>query len=307
MPAYILRKLLLTIPNILGIVIITFILFKVVAPDPARLYAGKQKSEAQLQSIRHEMQIDKPWWVQLWNIIRFKFAPSMRYKESFWSLFARKAPISLAIQLPVFIIELGIQLVLAVYVAARRGRFQDHVITFLAVFSMSVPALSIYLGAQELFAGHWKIFPVAGWDQHFFIAIHFAALPILVSVLGGWGSGTRFYRTIVLEEISSDYVRTAKAKGVGEAEILLTQVMRNIMIPVVTNTVAVLPLLFTGALLLERLFQIPGFGGLLVDAIQQQDQLLLMAIVYVTAIIYCLMLVVTDICYALVDPRVVLQ
>jgi peptide/nickel transport system permease protein len=111
----------------------------------------------------------------------------------------------------------------------------------------------------------------------------------------------------VLEEISSDYVRTAKAKGVGEAEILLTHVMRNIMIPVVTNTVAVLPLLFTGALLLERLFQIPGFGGLLVDAIQQQDQLLLMAIVYVTAIIYCLMLVVTDICYALVDPRVVLQ
>jgi peptide/nickel transport system permease protein len=304
---YILRRLLLTLPIILGIVLITFVMFRVVAPDPARVQAGRQKSEAQLQAIRHQLGTDKPLWRQFTDILTFQFPQSSRYQESVWTLFARKAPVSLAIQVPVFFIELGLQLIIALYVATRRGRTSDYVVTLLSVLGMSVPALSIYLGAQWLFGGllHW--FPPAGWSSGFFMAIHFAALPIIVSVIAGLGGGTRFYRTMVLEEVNADYVRTARAKGVSNREVLLTHVLRNVMIPVVTNTVAVLPLLFTGALLLERLFQIPGFGGLLVDAIRMQDTALVMAIVYVTAILYCLMLIVTDVCYTLVDPRVSLK
>lgn len=318
--AYIIRRTLLTIPIVLGIVFLTFILFAVVARDPARAYAGRVKSEQQLQAVRHKMGLDKPRWVntpamhqlgfwhlfdtQFFDTLRFHFPNSMRYQEPVWTLFKRKAPVSLAIQLPAFIIELGLQLVIALYVASRRGRAVDYTITFLSVLGLSIPALSIYLGAQWLFGGSLEWFPVAGWDSKFFYAIHFAALPILVSVLISLGGGIRFYRTIALEEMNSDYVRTARAKGVRGRDVLLTHVMRNVMVPVVTNTIVALPFLLTGALLLERLFQIPGFGGLLVDAIQSQDSPVVMAVVYTTSVAYCLMLLVTDICYAVVDPRV---
>jgi len=305
--AYIVKRLILTIPIILGVVLITFLLFNVVARDPARAYAGKQKSEAQLQAIRHQMGLDKPKWKQFVDVLTFQFPKSMRYQESVWSLFGRKAPVSLAIQLPVFAIELGLQLAIAIFVASRRGRPSDFLTTFLAVLLMSLPALSIYLGAQWLFGGKLQWFPVAGWDRGFFYAIHFAALPILVSIIGGLGGGIRFYRTVALEEINSDYVRTARAKGVSQSDVLFIHVFRNLLIPVVTNTVIALPFLVTGALLLERLFQIPGMGGLLVDAIHAQDSPVVMATIYLTSIAYTVMLVVTDICYAVVDPRVALK
>jgi peptide/nickel transport system permease protein len=305
--AYTVRKILLTIPIVLGIVLITFLLSYVAAPDPARAYAGKQKSEAQLQAIRHQMWLDKPKWEQFLLTMCFQFPPSMRYQESVWTLIGRKGPVSLAIQFPAFMVELGLQLVIALYGGSRRGRLPDYLVTFLSVLGISAPVLSVYIGMQWFFGGYLKWFPVAGWDRGFFYALHFAALPILATVIVGLGGGTRFYRTVVLEEINSDYVRTARAKGVGNAELLLTHVLRNVMIPVVTNTVIALPFLITGALLLERLFQIPGMGGLLVEAIETQDNPVVMAIVYTTAIAYCLMLLVTDICYTLVDPRVSLK
>lgn len=307
MLAYIVRKLLLSIPILLGIVAITFLLFCVVAPDPARVQAGKFKSEAQLQAIRHQLGTDVSKSRQFWNILTFHFANSARYQESVWTLFARKAPVSLAIQLPAFFIELGLQLAIALLVASRRGTFLDYGITFLAVTGMSIPAISMYVATQWIFGGWLKWFPVAGWSAGFFYALHFAALPIIVTVIGNLGGGVRFYRTVVLEEINSDYVRTARAKGVSGRETLFTHVLGNVMIPVVTNTVVTLPLLFTGSLILENLFQIPGFGALLYDAIHAQDQPVVMAMVYVTSVVYLLMLIVTDVVYTVVDPRVTLR
>jgi peptide/nickel transport system permease protein len=286
------------------------------------MYAGKRATPAVLESIRHKMGLDRPVWFntqrarsegwtkgfdsQFFDVVFFRFPNSIRYDEPVGTLFWRKAPVSLAIQLPVFIIELGIQLALALLVASRRGRWPDYVTTFLAILGMSLPALSIYLGAQWLLAAHWKIFPVAGWDVGFY-AVQFAVLPIFVSVIGGIGGGTRFYRTVVLEEINTDYVRTARSKGVAGREVLLTHVMRNVMIPVLTNTVTALPTLLLGALILERLFQIPGVGGLLVESVFNQDRPVVMALTYALSIMYCVMLLVTDICYTLVDPRVSLK
>ena len=315
--AYMARRILWTIPIVLGIVLITFLLFGLIAKDPARAYAGKIASPAQLDALRHRMGLDKPKWIntagpgsvfdsQFFDVLLFRFPNSLRYDEPMWSLFARKAPVSAAIQIPVFLIELGLQLLLALVVAYNRGRWPDYLVTLLAVLGMSVPGLSIYLAAQWFFGGYLGIFPVAGWDVWPYW-MSFAALPILVSVLGGLGGGTRFYRTVILEEINADYVRTAKAKGVPQNEVMFTHVLRNVMIPVVTNTIVALPGLLVGALLLERLFQIPGFGGLLVDAIGNQDFVVVMAVVYVTSIAYCLALLLTDLCYMLVDPRIVLR
>jgi peptide/nickel transport system permease protein len=320
--SYIVRRILLAIPTIVGIVLLTFTLFTLVAKDPARLYAGKRATPQVLAAVRHKMGLDKPLWINLpeWrknhtvsslfdaqfpDVLAFRFPDSMRYEESVWSVFKRKAPVSLTIQLPVFIISLGIQLVLALICATFRGRAIDKGLTFLSVLGMSVPALCIYLAAQWLLAAKWQLFPVAGWDVGFY-ALHFAALPILVSVFASLGGGTRFYRTVALDEINSDYVRTARAKGLGESEVLLTHVLRNVLIPVITSTVTTLPLLFLGALFLERIFQIPGVGGLLVDAIFNNDRPVVMFTVYLTSVIYCLALVLTDVCYTFADPRVTL-
>ena len=325
MLAYLTRKFALTVSIVFGVVLLTFVLFNVVAKDPARAFAGKVSSPQVLAALRVKMGLDKPrfelnraeyhqtghWWslldTQFLNTLAFRFPPSMRYQESVWTIFARKAPVSLAIQGPAFVVGLGLQFIVALAVAARRNSPADYSVTALAVLSMSVPALSIYLGAQWFFGAHLQWFPVAGWAPGFLFAIHFAAMPILVSVIGGLGGGVRFYRTVALEEMGLDYVRTARAKGVGPGDVLLVHVFRNLLIPVVTNTIVAIPFLVTGSLLLESMFQIPGFGGLLVDSIHAQDSPVLLSQIYVTAIAYAAMLFLTDVCYTLVDPRVTLR
>jgi peptide/nickel transport system permease protein len=311
-----------TIPIVLGVLLLTFILFSYVSKDPARAFAGKFATPENLAAIRHKMGLDKPKWLdvaalkhgniggafnsQFFDILLFKFPQSMRFEDSVWTLIKRKAPASMMIQIPAFIIEIGLQLALALFVAFRRGTWQDYLITFLAVLAMSVPSLSVYIGAQWLFGQKLAIFPVAGWERGIY-AVHFAALPIILTVIMGLGGGIRFYRTVMLEEVNTDYVRTARAKGVGMREIMFTHVLRNVMIPVVTITVTALPGLILGALMLEQIFQITGLGNLTAEAIFNNDRSIVMSMTYLISIVYCVLLLVTDICYALVDPRVSLK
>lgn len=316
---YIVRRILWTVPIVLGVVLITFCLFSLLSSDPARQYAGKYATPQALAAVRAKMGLNKPRWIdlqalehgqfkqatdsQFFDILFFRFPPSMRWDESLWTLVKRKAPASMLIQVPAFIIMSGLELVLALYVALKRGQWEDYTITILAVLGMSVPALSVYIGAQWLLGSSWHIFPVAGWESGIY-AIHYAALPIILSVLMGLGGGVRFYRTVMLEEINADYVRTARAKGVAVPRIMVTHVLRNALIPVITMTVAGLPGLVLGALLLERIFQVPGLGNLLVEALNNNDRSVVMAMTYVLSIVYCVLLLLSDICYTLVDPRV---
>ncbi len=320
--AYIVRRILLTVPIVLGIVLITFVLFGMVSKDPARAFAGKHVTPEQLEATRARMGLNKPKWfdagalvrgdvkggfnTQLFDVLLFRFPKSMRYEEPLWSIIARKAPASMMIQAPAFVIIIGLELTLALVAAAQRGRMTDYAITLVSILLMSLPPLSVYIFSQWFLGQETGIFPVAGWDKGLY-AIHFAALPILMSVLIGIGSGTRFYRTVVLEEVYSDYVRTARAKGVSNREVLFTHVMKNAMIPVITRTVTALPGLILGALLLERIFQIPGLGNLMVESLNNQDRPVVMGLTYVLAITYCLLLLVSDILYTLVNPQVSLK
>jgi len=317
--AYIVRRTLLTIPTVLGILILTFSMFSLVAKDPARAYAGKQASAATLKAIRHKMGIDKPLFFnpsamhqkgsrglfdsQFFDLLFFRFGNSMRYEESVWTLIATRGPISLAIQLPAFLIVMGLEMLLALYVARHRGEISDILTTAVSVMLMSVPPLALYIVLQWVFGARLRLFPVAGWASGYY-AVQFAALPIIASVMTQFGGGARFYRTVVLDEINSEYVRTAQAKGVGPRDVMLTHVLRNVMIPVITNTVTALPFLVLGALILEELFQVPGIGGLLVQSIFNGDRSPVLAITYVTSIAYCVMLLISDILYTIVDPRV---
>lgn len=320
--SYIVRRILLTIPTVLGIVLLTFVLFSLLSRDPARAYAGKQANETTLRAIRAKMGLDKPKFFnpaaakekgagaffdsQFFDLLFFRFPQSMRYEDSVWHLLKTKGPVSLAIQVPAFLILIGLELIIALFVANRRGRAPDLIVTFLAIIGMSIPALSIYMTLQWLFGEKLRVFPVAGWESGFY-AIQFAALPILCVVVSQLGWGARFYRTVVLDELSSDYVRTARAKGVSGREVMLTHVLRNVMIPVITQTVAALPFLLLGALVLEHLFQIPGMGELIVQSIFNQDRSVVMGLVYLTSIAYCIALLLSDILYAMVDPRVSLR
>jgi peptide/nickel transport system permease protein len=338
MLAYTIRRILWTVPIVLGVMLITFVLFRYVAPDPALRWAGKYKSEAQLQAIRHEAGTDIPRWFnygeaaaawrgeradgggfiarlgasaaglldsQFFRILTFRFPVSLKYHESVWRLFGRAAPVSLIIQLPAFIIELALQLALALFVAANRGKWSDYTVTFLAVLGMSVPSLSIYMAVQWLFGAQLQWFPIAGWNVWPYW-LPFTVLPIIVTVIGGIGGGARFYRTVILEDISSDYVRTARSKGVSRITVLMVHVMRNVMIPVITNTVTALPGLFVGALILEQLFQIPGLGASLFNAVHDEDSSIVMSMVYLSSVAFCIMLLINDLLYMLVDPRVTL-
>jgi peptide/nickel transport system permease protein len=320
--AYILRRILLTVPTIFGIVFLTLLLFSFVAKNPARAHAGKQANEATIKAISHKMGIDKPSLLnfkdvktrgigaifdsQFFDLLFFRFHESMRYEQSVWQLVAMKAPVSLAIQVPALIVGLGVELLIAMYAAMNRGRAVDHLLTGIAVVLMSVPALCVYIGLQWLCGAKLPIFPVAGWESGIY-SIKFAALPILCAIIVNTGWGARFYRTVVLDEINSDYVRTARAKGVSGRDVLLTHVLRNVMIPLITRTIADLPFILFSSLILEQLFQIPGLGGLLVTSIFNEDRSVVMALTYLTSIAYCVGLLASDILYAMADPRVSLK
>ena len=319
---YVARRVLWTIPILLGVMLITFSLFSLLATDPARQYAGKFATPEVLQAVRAKMGLDKPRWIdatalregrvgdafnsQFFDVMLFRFPESMRWEMPLWELIKRKAPASMTVQVPAFIVTIGLELAIALYVAFQRGKVPDRLVTFLCVLGMSVPALSIYIVAQWLFGQRLEWFPVAGWEKGIH-AIRFAALPIVLMIVLNLGAGVRFYRTVMLEEVNADYVRTARAKGVSQRDIMFTHVLRNAMIPIITNTVTALPSLVLGALLLERIFQIPGLGNLMVEAIGNNDRSVVMAMTYVLSIIYCVLLLVSDLCYALADPRVRLR
>jgi peptide/nickel transport system permease protein len=342
MLAYVTRRLLLMIPTVLGVMLLTFVLFSIVAKDPARAFAGKNATEEVLKATRAKMGLNKPRFLdlgattrpilsvmpgnpvpverpptlgqkmsglfntQFFDLLLFRFPQSMRYERSVWSIIAEKAPVSLAIQVPAFVIALGIELAVALIVASRRGGALDHSVTLACVASLALPALSLYIFLQWLLGAKLAWFPVAGWEPGIYL-IQYAALPVLCSVVLYLGGGIRFYRTVILEEINADYVRTARGKGVSNADVLLVHVMRNVMIPVITNTITALPGLIFGALILERLFQIPGLGSLLVDAIFNQDRTVVMAVTYIVTVLNCLALLASDVLYTVADPRISLQ
>ena len=213
---------------------------------------------------------------------------------------------SLAIQLPAFIISLGLTLALALLAAAFRGRPADWGLTIAAVMLMSIPGVSIYLGAQWLLGAKWRWFPVAGWDLGFY-ALHYAALPILVSIFAGLGGGVRFYRTVALEEVGGRLRPHRPGQGRGRGRAVADPRVPQHPHPRHHQHGDGDPAAVHGGDHPGADLPNPGLGNLLDTAVLANDRPVVMFLVYVTSVIYCLALVVNDICYTLADPRVVLQ
>ncbi len=325
MMAYIIRRTLYAIPILIGVNVLTFVLFFVVnSPDDmARMQLGEKRlTEEAIQSWKEERGYDKPllfnhqeqgfgkvtetiFFKKSVRLFLFDFGRSDSGRDISQDIKQRMWP-SLAIAIPGLIIGLLVNISFALLIAFFRGTYLDITGVVLCVILMSISGLFYIIGGQFLVGKLMNLVPISGYDSGF-EAIKFLILPVLVGLIGGIGSGTRWYRTIFLEEIGKDYVRTARSKGLSERLIMFRHVLKNAMIPILTGVVVILPLLFMGSLITESFFGIPGLGSYTLDAITSQDFAIVRSMVFLGSVLYIIGLLLTDISYTLVDPRVRLQ
>jgi peptide/nickel transport system permease protein len=320
--AYLLRRLLYAIPILIGVNLITFALFFIVntPDDMARMQLGvKRVTPEAIEKWKAERGYDKPLFVNTqatgFNVLTdtIFYAKSARMavgdfgraedgRDITREIRMRMGP-SLAVALPTFALGLFVTVSFALLLAFFRATAFDFWGVVLCVAMMSISGLFYIIGGQYLVSKLWRWAPISGFGGGL-DAWKFLILPVMIGVISGIGSSTRWYRTIFLEEIGKDYVRTARAKGLSEAAVLFRHVLKNALIPILTGVVAVIPLLFLGSLLTESFFGIPGLGSYTIDAIQAQDFAVVRSMVFIGSVLYIVGLILTDLSYTLVDPRI---
>jgi len=382
MTAYLIRRLLYMVPIVIGVLLATFSLFRLIGGDISQQIAGKNADAETIAEVRHEYGFDKPLFIgleplegddwqshqdeylarveadraaeqarrdrplpimsnfekdleakRLWQRDLFRQRLDARelggalemitldsqfldhFKNAFTFNFGRALDQekisekillgvwpSLALTTPMFVGTLLISISMALVVAFLRGTAWDFAIVILCVAGMSLPYLSFIIFGQYFFAYEMDWFPIFYAPDR--PMIQSLVLPILIGIVAGLGGNLRFYRTIMLDEVRNDYVRTAFAKGLPTRRVLFKHVLKNAMIPIITNVVLSIPYLVLGSLLLERFFGIPGLGYLIVEAVASRDFFVLNAMTFIMALLIAFFTLVADICYAWVDPRV---
>ncbi|MFO0115205.1 MAG: ABC transporter permease, partial [Betaproteobacteria bacterium] len=311
MGAYILRRIGQMVPTLAGVMLLIFVLFNAVGGDPALVLAGKITNKEQIENIRKQLGVDQPWYVQMgyfgfevatgftctWRSFTEKPEPpksdpkadtkaapkaappsgcqavrSWATNEEVPKILATRIGPTLSIMIPVLVLETIISIFLAIGVAYVRGTLTDRMIMMICTVAMSISFLVYIIVAQYYFGFKWGVFPVQGWSDNFWKNIAtYAPLPIMLAIFVGLAPALRLYRSFFLDEINSDYVRTARAKGLSENKVLLKHVMRNAMIPIITNVGIAIPSLFVGSFLLESFFSIPGLGREILVAVNRSD------------------------------------
>lgn len=322
MLAYIVRRLLYAVPILLGVNLFTFLLFfGVNSPDDiARMQLGAKYASAEaIQRWKVERGYDKPMFYnparegvekltetlfvdKSLRMFALEFGQANDGHDIALEIRGRIGP-SFAVALPTFALSLFVAITLAMLLVFFRATALDFWGVALCVAMMSISSMFYIIGGQWLVSKVWALAPVSGYADGLDMA-RFLSLPVLIGVMAGLGSGVRWYRTIFLEEVSRDYVRTARAKGLSELAALFRHVLRNAMIPILTGVVVVIPSLFLGSLLMESFFAIPGLGSYTIEAIRSQDFAVVRAMVFIGSVLYIIALILTDFSYTLVDPRV---
>lgn len=318
---YILRRILYAVPILLGVNFITFALFFIIntPDDMARVHLGqKYVTQEAVEQWKQQHGYDIPIF---WNnnqlsykklsqtlffqkslkLMLFQFGTSDAGRDIKNDIYQRMWP-SFAIALPTLILGLVLNITFAGWLLLFRFTLFDKIGLFICVISISISSLFYIIVGQYIFAKIFKIFPISGYGEGLVIW-KFLLLPILLGAVSGIGNGTRWYRSLLMEESKKDYVRTAKAKGLSEWQILIHHVLPNSLIPIATGVVVIIPSLFLGSLILESFFGIPGLGSYVIDAIQTQDFAIVRSMVFLGTALYILGLILTDICYTWLDPR----
>lgn len=310
--AYILRRLWQMLPTMLGVVLLVFVLFNWVGGDPAYVLAGKMANADAIANIRHQLGVDRPYYVQLGifigQIVSFDFGQSWATGETVSHILATRLGPSLTVLIPLTVLETAIGIALALAVAFVRGSLTDRAVMVACTVGMSISILVYIIVFQYGFAYQLGLFPVQGWgDSLRDNLLHYAALPILIGLAVSVAPTLRLFRSFVLDEVNQDYVRTARAKGMSERRVMWVHVLRNAAIPIITYVMSNLPALLIGAFLLERFFGIPGIGREVILAVERSDFPVIKAITVYVAVATMVFNLLTDLLYQAVDPRVQLK
>ena len=310
--AYVVRRVLYAIPILVGINLITFVLFFIVntPDDMARMQLGtKRVTPEAIEKWKADNGYDKPmttiFYEKSVRLFVFDFGAAQDGRNIASEIATRMWP-SLALAAPVFLVGLAVNITFAMFMAFFRATYLDFWGVVLCVAMMSISTLFYIIGGQYVASKVWHLVPISGFDSGI-DAVKFLILPTIIGVVAGIGGGGRWYRTLFLEEMSRDYVRTARAKGLTESVVLFRHVLKNAMIPILTGVVVVIPLLFMGSLLSESFFGIPGLGSYTIEAIQSQDFAVVRSMVFIGSVLYIAGLLLTDLSYTFVDPRIKLE
>jgi peptide/nickel transport system permease protein len=300
------------VPTLIGVVMLVFFLFKYFGADPAVILGGLNATQEQVAAISAQLGLDKPWYVQLGiylkQIVTFDWGRSWATNESVANLFATRLPATLTVMIPILILDTVVALPIAMLVAYRRGSLSDRATMIITTVALSISFLVYIIVGQYLFGFQLGWFPVQGWsDSVWTNLLTYAPLPVFLAMLVGVAPQTRLYRTFLLDELSHDYVRTARAKGMTEDTVLFKHVLRNAMIPILTNIGFALPGIFVGSFLIEVFFSIPGLGREVLLAVNRSDYPVIQATTVYLAMLTMIINLATDLLYKVVDPRVVLK
>lgn len=305
---YLARRLLYMIPVLFGVTLITFLLFNVAGGDPAAQAAGRYATPDQIASMRAQMGLDKSLIGQYFDLVRqlftLDFGRSWSSKQQISSLILAGIGPSLSVTLPGFLLSLLITIPLSLYLASRRNSFFDKATMVTCLALISISSVVYVLAGQYFLAYKMNWFPISGWDPSWIGRWEYVTLPIIILVSLSLGSYILFFRTVFLDEMFQDYVRTARSKGLSNRVVLLKHVLRNGLVPIITLVVLQVPFLIVGSLLIESFYGIPGVGTLTYQAIQESDFPVIKAMTIMGAVLYMVFQLISDLMYGLVDPKI---
>ncbi|MDE2293096.1 MAG: ABC transporter permease [Elusimicrobia bacterium] len=316
MLTYVIRRLTAMLPTLLGVSLLVFVIFNVVGDDPVYLYLGKNATQAQVTELRHEMGLDRPLYVQylvgMKDLVTGRLGFSMSAKEPISRMFREGIGPSIAVTMPALFLYSSVAIMLGLICAYWRGTTVDKLIVIGATMGMAMSYVAVMIFAQYFLAfipseRGLQLFPIAGYESGFLDCLPYILLPNLISTFVALGYDTRFFRSVAVEEMNKEYIRTAKAYGAGTRTILFKHVLKNIMIPIIARVVVAIPFLIAGSFLLESFFVIPGLGYKLLHAIESADYPVIKTFTMLIATLVVVTNTLADILNSLVDPRVKLS
>jgi len=305
---YLLRKLLYALSVIVGVTFLVFVIFNILVEDPTLILLGKYATPKAMAALSHQLGLDRPWYFQYWEVLQsaftFNFGSSWATKQSILKTFQQGGLVSLTVTLPAFLIGNGLLIYVSLWMTQYKGTIWDRLLVIGCMVMSSISILVYILVGQAFFACKLKIFPIMGYKSGFFSCLPYIILPTIILVLLHFCYNYRFYRTIMLDEVYQDYVRTARAKGLAEEVVLFKHVFKNLMVPILTTLIKDFPSLLFGSVVIENFFSIPGLGNIVIDAVSLCDFPVIKAVTIITAVLSVLCNIVGDVLYTLVDPRI---
>lgn len=304
---YIFRRMFYMIPILVGITLVTFVLFNVLG-NPAYIVAGPKASAEEIKVVERQLGLDQSLPIQYFNFLKelftLDFGRSWATKQKISTMLKDGIGASLSLSIPPFVLGTLLSISIALLLAYFREGILDKIIMTTCLAFMSVSFLVYILFFQYVFAYKWGWFPISGWNPGFMERWEYLVLPGLIWIIVSQGSGVLFYRTVMMDEVNQDYVRTANAKGLSQLSIYFKHILKNAMIPILTIVILRMPFLLTGSILLENFFSIPGVGNMMVVALNNTDFPVIKVMTVIGSILYMLFNLLSDVCYAIVDPRV---